>query len=292
MSLLALALILAAAFMHAGWNLLAKRAGGGAAFVWLFGAVSTALYAPLAVVAMAVQRPHVGAAEALFLAGSGALHTVYFLSLQQGYRAGDLSLVYPLARGTGPLLATIAAIAVLGERPSPPALAGTALITLGVFALAASPRATRQGSAGATAAARPAVLYGLRTGALIATYTLWDKHAVSALLLPPLLLDWAANAGRTLLLTPAARARAAEVRAMWRARRTEVLGVAVLAPLAYILVLTAMSFTPVSYVAPAREIAILIGAAMGARLLAEGDSLRRLAAAGAMVVGIVALTLG
>ncbi|MBI3970217.1 MAG: EamA family transporter [Chloroflexi bacterium] len=292
MSLLALALILAAAFMHAGWNLLAKRAGGGAAFVWLFGAVSTALYAPLAVVAMAVQRPHVGAAEALFLAGSGALHTVYFLSLQQGYRAGDLSLVYPLARGTGPLLATIAAIVVLGERPSPPALAGAALIALGVFALAASPRATQRGSAGAAAATRPAVLYGLRTGALIATYTLWDKHAVSALLLPPLLLDWTANAGRTLLLTPVARARAAEVRAMWRARRTEVLGVAVLAPLAYILVLTAMSFTPVSYVAPAREIAILIGAAMGARLLAEGDSLRRLAAAGAMVVGIVALTLG
>jgi drug/metabolite transporter (DMT)-like permease len=86
--------------------------------------------------------------------------------------------------------------------------------------------------------------------------------------------------------------RRKEARALWRAHKPEVLGVAILSPLSYILVLMALVFTPVSYVAPAREISILMGAAMGARLLSEGDSTRRLIAASAMVVGIIALTLG
>jgi drug/metabolite transporter (DMT)-like permease len=66
----------------------------------------------------------------------------------------------------------------------------------------------------------------------------------------------------------------------------------VLIPLAYILVLTAMQFTPVSYVAPAREISILIGTAMGVRLLGETDAPRRLAGAGAMVLGVIGLAVG
>ncbi len=70
------------------------------------------------------------------------------------------------------------------------------------------------------------------------------------------------------------------------------LGVAALAPLAYILVLTALVFTPVSYVAPVREVSILIATAMGAQLLVEGDARRRLLAAGAVVAGVVALALG
>ena len=78
----------------------------------------------------------------------------------------------------------------------------------------------------------------------------------------------------------------------WQTHRREAAGVALLAPLSYILVLTALAFTPVTYVAPAREISILIGTVMGARLLAEGDVQRRLAAASAMVLGVVALAVG
>ena len=134
--------------------------------------------------------------------------------------------------------------------------------------------------------------YALLTGALIAGYTLWDKYAVSALLIPPLLYDWASNLGRTLILAPMAYRRWDGVRATWRRHRRAVLGVAVLSPLAYILVLTALVFAPVSYVAPAREVSILIGAVMGARLLAEGHAPRRIAAALAMFAGIAALTAG
>src|SRR5215210_6927694 len=249
MTLFALGLVLIAAVFHATWNLLAKRVGdGGAVFVWLFGLCSIAIYAPLAAIVVLVSAPHLGPVQYVFRFGSGVLHLGYFVLLQRGYAVGDLSLVYPLARGTGPLLATAAAIVLFGERPS-----------LLVF---------------------------------IAAYTIWDKQAVSALLIPPLLQSWATILVTTLLLTPIAMTRRKDARALWRAHKPEVIGVAILSPLSYILVLTALVFTPVCYVAPAREISILVGAAMCARLLSEGDSTRRLIAAGAMVVGIIALALG
>lgn len=285
MTLFALALILAAAVFHATWNLLAKRAGdGGAVFVWLFSAFSVLVYAPLVVGLLVFPRPHVGLVEVVFMAGSGVLHVGYFVLLQRGYAVGDLSLVYPLARGTGPLLASAVAVVFFGERPTALALAGIALIAAGVFLLTGDPGVARGAGRG--------VIYGLATGGFIAAYTLWDKHAVSAILIPPLLLSWATALVETVLLAPVALRGWGKTLSIWRSHRLEVLGIAVLSPLSYILVLTALVFTPVSYVAPAREISILIGAAMGARLLAEGNAPQRLLASGAMVLGVVALAFG
>jgi drug/metabolite transporter (DMT)-like permease len=283
---LALALVLASAVTHATWNLMAKRAGGGVPLIWLFTALSAAVYAPVALAAALVLRPSMSWTAAGFVAGSSLLHIAYFLLLQRGYRVGDLSLVYPLARGTGPLLSTALAIALMGERPTPLAIGGAGLIALGTFGLTfGGPRAGRP-------SARTAIGYGLATGAFIAVYTLWDKHAVSALLIPPLVYDWCSNFGRVLMLTGMVRGRWSEVRREWRDHRREVLGVAVLSPLSYILVLTALVTTPVSYVAPAREISILIGTLMGTHLLSEGNARRRIAAASLMVAGVVALALG
>jgi drug/metabolite transporter (DMT)-like permease len=285
MSGLALALVLVAACMHATWNWLAKRAGGGAAFVWLFGALSSVIYAPLALAVLLIQRPTLGAVELGFIFGSGVLHIAYFLALQRGYQGGDLSVVYPLARGTGPTLSTLAAILFFHERPTPLALVGAVLVAIGVFVLAG-------GSGVGGTIPLGALGYGLLTGALIAAYTLWDKQAVSALLIPPLLLDYGSNLTRALVLVPLALRRRAEVRRAWREHRREALGVAVLTPLAYILVLTALVSAPVSYVAPTREVSILIGTLIGARLLAEGNLRRRLGGALAIVAGVVALALG
>ena len=287
MTLLALSLVLSSAVLHATWNLCAKRAGGGAAFVWLFNALSAVIYAPFALGAAIIQRPHIGVVEIAFMAGSTALHTVYFLTLQRGYRVGDLSLVYPIARGTGPALSTTAAILVFGERPTPLAILGALLVAVSVFALTGGGRHSDD-----PARRRAAVLYGLVTGVLIASYTLWDKHAVGVLLIPPLLFDWANTIGRTALITPHALRHWGAIRAEWREHRREAFVVAIFSPLAYILVLTALVFTPVSYVAPAREISILIGTMMGARLLSEGDGRRRMIAAGGMVLGVIALAVG
>jgi drug/metabolite transporter (DMT)-like permease len=289
MTAVALALVLGAAACHATWNLLLKRSGGGSGlpFLWLALAGSLVIYAPAAAVAAAVERPEIGGVELVFIAGTAVLHLGYFVLLQRGYRAGDLSLVYPLARGTGPALATAAAIVILGERPSALAFAGTLLVIAGLIALA-HPRALLQSGRWAG----PAVAYALATGGFIATYTLWDAHAVSALAIPPLVYDWCGNAGRVLLLAPVVLRRPAELRATFAAYRGAILGVAVLSPLAYILVLTALVTTPVSYVAPAREASIVLGAVLGTWLLGEGDARRRIGCAVAITAGIAALALG
>ena len=286
MSAFAFALVLLSALTHATWNLLAKRVEGGAPFLWLVYVVSAVLYAPFAAIVIAAARPDLGLAALGLIVGTGLLHTAYFLLLTAGYRSGDLSLVYPLARATGPLLSTVAAIALLGERPTPLAIAGAVAIVGGALFLTGDPRRLRSQGAG------PAVGYAVGTGVVIAAYTLWDKQAVSAFLIPPLFYDWARNLVQTALFTPVAYVARDSVARHWREHRREVLGIAVLSPLSYILVLTALAVSPVSYVAPAREIGILIGAAMGAHFLAEGDALRRLSSATAMVLGVVALALG
>jgi len=282
----ALTLIVAAAVTHATWNFLNKRASGHATFTWLVAVLSALLYAPATITVIEVWEIRIDFVVIGLMAGSAALHTAYFVLLNQGYRVGDLSLVYPLARGTGPLLSSIAAILFLGERPSLVALGGALLIVGGAVILTTNLTQLRQHGA------QDAMLYALVTGLFIAAYTLWDKQAVSHFAVAPLVLDWGANVGRALLLTPFALKYSDQTVAAWREHKYEAIACAVLIPFSYILVLTAMRFTPVSYVAPAREISILIGTVMGARLLGEGDVPRRLAGACAMVVGVVGLAIG
>ncbi len=283
MTAAALALVLGSALVHATWNLLAKRSRGGLGFVWLLSLFTAVIYAPVAAVYMWLERPALTAAHAGAALVSSAIHVGYFLCLQRGYRVGDLSLVYPLARGTGPALATVLAIAVLGERPSATALMGAALVVLSVMVLTGSPRGGR--------ASTPAILYGLATGAFIGLYTVWDGYSVRVLGAAPVLFLYMGEVGRLAILAPLMLARMSpgEPRRTWRESRWEVLGVATLSPLAYIMVLTAMTFTAVSLVAPAREVSILVGSVFGAVLLREGFSVRRLIGAIGMVAGVVLL---
>ena len=282
----ALLLILAAAFLHATWNFLNKHAGGHATFTWLVAVLSALLYAPATIAIIEIWQLEINAATIGLIAGSAALHTAYFVMLNQAYRVGDLSLVYPMARGTGPLLAATAAILFLGERPSPIAAVGALLIIGGAIILTTNVSRLWQSES------RDALIYALITGVFIAAYTLWDKQAVSHFGVSPLVLDWGANVGRALFLTPIALKYSDHAISEWRAHKYEAIACAVLIPLAYILVLTALRFTPVSYVAPAREISILIGTGMGTRLLGEGDARRKLAGASAMVLGVVGLAAG
>ncbi len=285
---LAILLVLSAAFVHALWNYLAKRAGGGPAFVWLFAALSGIIYAPVSFLIIYSKRPSIGLLGLLFMFVSALLHLAYYLILQRGYSKGDLSLVYPLARGTGPMLSSVAAILIFHERPGILAIIGICLVIYGVFVLTGGTRLFHRKNPQTGWAVR----YGLITGVIIASYTVWDKHAVSGLMIPPVLLDWSTSLGRTILLSPYALRKWDAVKYQWRVNKKYALGVAVLNPLSYILVLTAMIFTPVSYVAPMREISILIGTFMGAKMLSEADSKRRLSAACIMIFGVVALAMG
>ncbi|MBI2496951.1 MAG: EamA family transporter [Opitutae bacterium] len=296
MTPLALGIILVAAFTHATWNFAAKRSGGGLPFVWLTGLLSFAFYIPAVTFYCLWARPGLPGPVALVFIGSGLIKTAYALLLQRGYRHGDFSLIYPLARGTGPLLSTLAAIALFGERPTPLALAGGALIVASVFHLtggAAVGRILRM-SRGSSETTRPTqgLFYGFTCGCCIAAYTVWDQRAVSHLHLPPILYDCGTQLVMCTVLTPIAWPRRAEAAQTWREHRGKVLTVALLGPVGYVLILTAMSFTPVSYIAPAREISILVGTFFGAHLLKEADAQRRLLAAAGMVLGVIALALG
>ena len=287
----ALGLILFSAFVHASWNYLLKKSGGGTGLITAASLASLVLYLPLVGVATWVQGYAFQPTHLLLMLGSGVLHTVYFLLLDRAYRSGgDLSIVYPLARATGPLITIAVAVVLLGERPSAIAVLGAVLIGASALLLAGNPFAARKAGGPDP---RHAMGFALLTGCMIASYTVWDKASVATWLIPPLLYDWGCNAFRCVVLVPFTRRRApGAMTVAWRERRGTIVAIALLSPLSYILVLTAMVFTPVSLVAPAREVSILFAALMGAHLLREGDVGRRAIAAVGMVLGIGGLALG
>ena len=282
MTVLGLALVLCAAICHATWNFFVKRINGGPELVWLFSVLSVALYLPVACIVLVTEKPSFGPLEILFLFGSAVLHLGYFLLLQQGYRQGDLSLVYPTARATGPFLSTIFAVAILSETLTGQIAAGGAAIIVGVVCLTGGARR-------AVKHVTASLLFGLATGLLIGSYTVWDAYAVSSLLLPPLLLDYVSSIGRSILLAPIAARRRDLVKRHWREHRLGVIVIAVFNPLAYILVLYALTFTPVVYVAPLREVGVLITVLMGSILLGEGDLKRRMSWAVLILIGVALL---
>ncbi|MFF5108424.1 EamA family transporter [Streptosporangium sp. NPDC000509] len=288
MSPLALALVLSSAVAHACWNLMSKQAADadGVVFVWMVAAASTLLWTPVAAGYLLLGGTGPSWADLAVIAASTTLHLGYFMLLQRGYRHGDLSMVYPIARGTGPMLASLVAVLFLGERPGPVGVAGILLVGVGVFLLGAAHGPSRQDLGG--------IGYGLATGLFIAAYTVWDKQVVSAFAVAPILLNYGGDLGRALVLTSPVLAprRRGLILPVWREHKTRVLGAAVLMPLSYLLALTAYTFSPISAVAPVREVSVLVAVLLGGRLLAEGDLTRRLLAACVIVGGVVTIALG
>ena len=290
MPLSALVLVLVAAFLHAAWNLLAKRAGAaGTVFVWCTATLSTLLWAPVAIGVDGAALASLSASIWACVAASALIHVLYFVALLRAYALADLSVVYPVARGTGPLLAALAALAFLGEALGAIGSMGLAMIVAGTFTIAG-------GFALLRGARSPRVLQGLGWGALtgltIAAYTINDGYAVRELGAPPLLFDWLGIAGRALLLAPFAWAFRARLRPALRSDWRVILAVAVLSPAAYILVLYAMTLAPAQRGSPARELSMLVATLFGARLLGEPDMWRRLIGAALIAGGVACLSLG
>lgn len=278
---------MAAALMHATWNLAAKKAQGGQLFLLLCSLSTLVIYALPVVWLVARDGLPQAPAAWVAMAASGALHLVYFTVLQKGYRAADLSVVYPVARGTGPLITIVIAVTWLGERPSPQALAGAAVVIAGVFLLAGGAKLLTLHDPRAKAG----LWWGSITGLLIASYTVVDGYAVRMLLVAPLVLDYASHVMRAALSGPHALMHLSELRAEWQRTWKYVLIISSIGPLGYILVLTAMQLAPISYVAPARELSMLIGAFFGAQLLKEGNLRQRLACAGLIASGVAMIAM-
>ncbi|MEA2472185.1 MAG: hypothetical protein QOE06_100 [Thermoleophilaceae bacterium] len=286
MTAAALALVIPSAAAHAGWNTVAKSSGGGLAFVYLGGLVSIVVLVPAAIVASAIDGTGgIDATAVAWMFGAACLHGTYLLTLQRGYRAADLSVVYPLARGTGPLLSFLAAIAILGESPTAPAVAGAALIVGAVLALGLS--AMRRAHAD-----RAGIGWALVTGVLIAGYTIWDKHAVDGLDIQPIVYLCGIELARALIFLPLVVRRRDELAAVWRTQRGHLAGFGVMAPLSYVLFLSALALAPVTSVAPLRELSILFGVVLGGQFLAEKHTWTRAGAAAAIVAGVAAISIG
>ncbi len=190
MTILALALVLTAACCHATWNLLVKQINGGPELVWLFSVISVVLYLPIAAGVYVIEQPVLGWWEIGFCIVSALLHMAYFLLLQQGYRKGDLSLVYPTARATGPFLSTVFAVVILGEHLTLPIVAGGLAVVVGVVFLTGGFKKSAQN-------VKSSLLFGIAAGVLIGSYTAWDAYTVSILVVPPLLLDYTSSLARS-----------------------------------------------------------------------------------------------
>lgn len=288
MTIASLLLVVLASFIHASWNLLAKRAAAvGPIFIVAYNLVACIAYAPWVLYLVADGGIAWTSMGIGFIVVSGVVHLAYSLCLQRGYQVADLSVVYPVARGTGPLLSTIGAIVLLGEMPSLQGLAGLALVVAGIGLIAT------QGdlSAFRRPEGRAGVGWGTATGGLIAVYTVVDAYAVRALAIAPVVLDWFSNILRLILLAPLliANPRRA-MRAMdgfwWNA-----VGVGLLSPLSYILVLVALrSGAPLTLVAPMREMSMMIGALMAMLILRERVGQWRLIGCAVLIAGVVLLS--
>jgi drug/metabolite transporter (DMT)-like permease len=281
-SLEALVLVLIGATCHAAWNILAKRCAGGLMFVWQFGLVSLVPAVPLGLWYWQHHPATITAAMVAAIAASALVHVIYAVVLQQGYRASEFSVVYPVARGSGPVLTVVAAVLLWGEHPSLVGWFGVIAVLGGIFFVAGSARLLSMLKA---TELQMGLVWGLATGGLVATYTLIDAWAVRSLGMAPMIFYPLSLVLRSAVLTPLVVTRTAEARSQWQASRGAIIGVGVLSPAAYLLALLALELAPLSYVAPVREISMLVGALVGARLLGEALN-------GSRIVGVVLLLAG
>ena len=281
-------LVVIAALIHASWNIVAKKSSGGALFVTLGVLVVSVVYAPIIAAYVYLHPPTLGWSELLLLGGTAVLHLAYALILQRGYQKHDLTVVYPVARGTGPLLSSVFAILVLGEHVTLYSSLGIVCIVVGIFVIAGGHRMLRT----RTADQMSGVAYGAMTGVMIAAYTLVDGYGVKHMLIAPLVLDYGSNLFRAVFLAPMAWRRRDELAAEWRKNGRYALYIGIVSPLAYVLVLYAMQTAPISSVAPMRELSMVFAAFLGAKLLGEGHRGERIFGAVLMALGIWGLMRG
>lgn len=280
------AIVLVAAVTHAVWNLASKyKRGDTLLFVCAYTYLSALLYVPISIAFVANGQQVLDWRLAVGAAVSAVLHTAYSLTLQAGYDRAELGVVYPVARGTGPVLTMIFAILLLGEQLTAVAVLGALLVVAGILIVIGNPFSS--------GSRRPlqGMLWGAATGATIASYTLWDSYSVTSLHLAPVSYYAGTLLLQSLILAPNVLRRRHRIRSAIRTDAMPILIVAVFSPLAYILVLTAMQSAPVALVAPLRESSIVVGALLACWLFREDHLGRRIAGAVVVLAGIAAISL-
>lgn len=275
MELSLLALVLLAALLHALWNSFVKVGGDRLASVTVI-CVSGGLFS----LPVALLTPLPGPASFGFALGSVTVHFAYYYCLINAYRFGDLSQVYPLARGLAPPLVALGAALAAGEWLRPREVAGIALVSLGIGSLVI----------GARAAEPRGLWFAAATGATIGIYTIIDGLGGRS---TPVALSYIAwlNMFEGAVLLAALRARRGP--AAWSALRATLPGGALaglMAAVGYGIVIYAMSRGGMAHVSALRETSVVIAALIGTLVLGEPGAASRIGAAAVVAAGVVVLT--
>lgn len=290
MSLTALTLVLTAALVHATWNYFLKKANATRPFWWLVYIITAVITVPALFIYDPQALSNITPIGWLVIALSAPIHVIYGQVLQIGYKKSDYSIVYPTARGTGPLITVLCAVLILGDRPSFWGWIGIVLILASIVLLAMPHKQDKQTQ---DLRIRAGIFWGFLTGCFIAGYSFCDAWAVQQETgLTPLSFYFPSIAVRAIIFAPFIM-----MHANWKAESKEILTtprlqkalavVTVGSPLAYILVLYAMTIAPLAYVAPSREVGMMIGVVLGGLLLRERLSVTRLAGVIGMTLGVI-----
>lgn len=275
MATTAFLLVTLAAVIHALWNFAAKKASGDFAVIWIGLVMASVAFAPLVLVLTPEQRALREVAWLLLL--SGLVHSAYFLLLARSYRDGEISVVYPIARGSGVAGTAIVALLFLDETLSLAGGLGIALIVLGVVFIGLR-------DAGQPRAMGLALLVGLS----ITSYSILAKLAVG--ICHPFFYLWGFLITTTLLLAPfVCLVHRSALRRAWEHKKTYSLLIGPGSMANYLIVLFAMQMAQVSYVVAARELAVVIGAGLGIFLLREPSTPRKIGGIASVVAGILLL---
>ncbi|ENB9219818.1 EamA family transporter [Salmonella enterica] len=279
------AMILTASVAHAVWNIASKyKKEDTLVFVWAYSCASALLWVPISLILTVEGQQELDWRLAVGAVISSALHIAYSLILQAGYERAELGVVYPIARGSGPVLTILFATLLMGERLSASALLGALLVIAGIFVVTGNPF---------WSGSRPlkGMIWGAATGTAIAGYTLWDGYSIISLHLDPVNYYASTLLLQSLILTSGAMRRRYRIPTAVRVDIVPILIIAVCSPLAYILVLTAMQSMPLALVAPLRESSIIVGSLLSYWLFHENHLARRIAGAVVVLAGIAVISL-
>ena len=295
------AIVLVAALAHASWNALVKSDDDRLVTLGAANAVRFLLCIPIV-----LALPHPDRASWPYLVASSILHVGYYTFLISAYRFGDLSKVYPLARGLSPLIVAAGAYAFAGERLSPMALVGVAVACTGIASLSlgggATPARSARVHSGALSGAgdgaaqartnRRGVVFAAGTAVFIAAYTVTDAmgarlsgHAVSY-------VAWLSILDGLPMLLVAGVLRRAGLAHHLAARAWKSVAGGALQLTAYGLVVWSLALAPMAAVSALRETSVLFAAIIGVKLLGEPLGTHRITAAALVAAGIMLIEWG
>ncbi|MBW7474425.1 DMT family transporter [Paenibacillus oenotherae] len=273
----AISIVILSGMFHATWNTLTKNSGNKNVFLWYSQVIAIVIFLPWAIIDL--QSAVFAWEGVLLLAASAAVHGMYILLLARAYIVGDLSQVYPIMRGTSPLLVPLVAVVILGEPLPIGGWIGIAVIVTGIFMISNGFKLREQGAAAA---------YAFAVGISITLYTVIDKLALEYV--QPALLNIVTNVGNLAVLSLFAL-RSRGMLHEWRTNKRAIVVAGVLAPSGYLLFLFALNLAPLAILAPMREVGTVFATLFAIVLLKEKQGARRIWSSVIITSGIICLGL-